>query len=214
MSLLSSNLKRLMGQQKITVSELARRTEIAQPIIHRLSTGKNTNPKIATISPIARYFTVTISHLIGELPLSVGEQADSVSSNQRAWRRVPALSWHDAVVQRVDAFYNPSSDMTYVSTDADVGEHAYALTVESRSMEPVLPFGTALIVDPDRSVSDGDCVVVRLGDSQTACLRRVVCDGADRYFKSINPEFDENRVTRQGPSDRILAVVVQAKLNF
>lgn len=69
MASLSANLKVLMSLSKINASELARRTGIAQPIIHRLSTGQNTNPKLATIKPIARYFSVTVSQLIGEDPL-------------------------------------------------------------------------------------------------------------------------------------------------
>lgn len=49
MASFSLNLKTLMSLAKINASELARRTSITQPIINRLSTGQNTNPKLATL---------------------------------------------------------------------------------------------------------------------------------------------------------------------
>lgn len=61
MASFSLNLKTLMSLAQINASELARRTSITQPIIHRLSTGQNTNPKLPTIKPIARYFSVNVS---------------------------------------------------------------------------------------------------------------------------------------------------------
>ncbi len=213
MTALSSNLKRLMDQQKITVSELARRTDIAQPIVHRLSTGKNVNPKIATISPIARYFTVTISHLLGELPLSVDDRGNQ-PQECRSWKRVPILSWQEAVAHRLDFFYEQSVSSSHIATDADVGTCSYALSVESCSLEPLFPLGTVLVVDPERTAQDGDFVIVRLGDSQIACLRRIVFDGSEHYYKSLNPAFDQEKVVKKLAGDQVLAVVVQAKRNY
>src|SRR3989338_4638201 len=96
MASLSTNLKTLMGLAKINASELARRTGIAQPIIHRLSTGQNTNPKLATIKPIASYFTVTVSQLIGENALP-NDPTYAVNMAQSGFNRVPLITWKDAI---------------------------------------------------------------------------------------------------------------------
>ena len=50
---LSSRLKKLLTNANISEAELARRTGIAQPMVNRLATGKNKNPKLETLKPIA-----------------------------------------------------------------------------------------------------------------------------------------------------------------
>lgn len=67
---LNHNLKQLMLSRGINGNQLAIKTGIAQPIIHRLLTGQNINPKLKTIRLIACYFNVTVSQLIGEEALS------------------------------------------------------------------------------------------------------------------------------------------------
>ncbi len=215
MSHLSNNLKRLMGQASITASELARRTEIAQPIIHRLATGKNINPKIATISPIARYFTVTVSHLIGELPLSIDEGGDKLTADHRAWQNVPVISWQQSVQRHVDVFAKDNiTPSFFVSTDASVSEDSYGLVIEQRSVAPQFPVGTTIVIDPKRNPDDQDFVVVRLGDSEVACLRQVIKDGDQVFLKPLNPLLSDVSTRQIGPNDQILGVMVQAKLNF
>ena len=63
---LSQNLKILISNAKISENELARRTGIAQQIINRILLGENQNPKILTIIPLAHYFGVSVSQLIGD----------------------------------------------------------------------------------------------------------------------------------------------------
>ena len=66
MTKLGLNLKNLLNQTKLTESELARRTGVAQQVINRIASGKNTNPKLDTLSQIASYFMVSISQLVGD----------------------------------------------------------------------------------------------------------------------------------------------------
>lgn len=137
MASLSSNLKTLMTSVHINASELARRTGIAQPIIHRLSTGQNTNPKLATIKPIARYFMVNISQLIGEEPLP-SDQSPQITGNYRAWNRVPLISWKDATSwPEALPHYQTSDEVMYISTDANVSKLAYGLIIQGCAMEPL-----------------------------------------------------------------------------
>ena len=69
MSNLSTVLKHLMSQKGLTSSELARKTRIAQPVIHRLMAGDTVNPQILTLKPIADYFNISIDQLLGYISL-------------------------------------------------------------------------------------------------------------------------------------------------
>lgn len=212
---LSSNLKSLMGLAKINASELARRTGVAQPIIHRLSTGQNTNPKLATVKPISEYFMITVSQLIGEENLPTDKSLYRVSSDHRGWTRVPLISWQDAADwPNMQQKYQDSEESIYISTDAKVNESSYALKIKGCAMEPVFPDGTTIVIDHKRDPQDRDFVVVHLEGDTSVRLKQLILDGSDCYLKSINPDIEDIKVARIKQDDVILGVMAQAKMDF
>ncbi|OGO91341.1 MAG: transcriptional regulator [Coxiella sp. RIFCSPHIGHO2_12_FULL_44_14] len=215
MASLSTNLKTLMGLAKINASELARRTGVAQPIIHRLSTGQNLNPKLATVKPISEYFMVTVSQLIGEEALPSDKSFYRVSSEHRGWNRVPLISWHDAVHwPNTQNQYQNAENALYISTDANVSKLAYGLKVRGCAMEPIFPEGTTIIVEPNRQPKDRDFVVVHFSADTESRLKQVIIDGSDYYLKSLNPDLNEVKVVRMQPQDRFLGIMAQAKVDY
>lgn len=214
MTELSSNLKLLMEAAHINPSELARRTGVAQPIIHRLSTGQNTNPKLATIKPIAHYFTVTVSQLIGEVALP---ETISVTTHEgeAALNRVPLISWRDAPNwPSLQSHFQGINNATYVSTDADVSEKAYSLMVEGTKMGPLFPDGTMLIFEPNRQPSDQDFVLVQLAGDIEARLKQVLTDGTQQYLKAVTPEDLETGTIPLQDATKFLGVMAQAKVDY
>lgn len=215
MASLSENLKILMTLAKINASELARRTGIAQPIIHRLSTGQNVNPKLATIKPVANYFMITISQLVGEDPLPSDQVYIKTSPENRSWTRVPMISWKDAIEwPSAITRYENSVDSVYVSTDAKVSKLAYGLLIKGRSMEPIFPEGTTIIIEPKRKPNDRDFVVVHIAGEEEARLKQVIVDGKDLYLKSLNPELDTMKLMQISSTEQFLGVMAQAKVDF
>lgn len=213
MASLSINLKTLMSLAKINASELARRTGIAQPIIHRLSTGQNTNPKLATIRPIARYFTINVSQLIGEEPLP-NDQSLRTIPDHRIWNRVPVISWKDAVTWPDSLPQHQNTDLPYVSTDANVSKLAYSLVIKGGAMEPLFPDGTTIIVEPKRQPNNRDFVVVRLHGENEARLKQMIIDGNERYLKSLNPAIEDLKAAPFAQGDQFLGVMAQAKVDY
>lgn len=225
MATLSINMKTLMSSAQINASELARRTGIAQPIIHRLSTGQNVNPKLATIKPIARYFMVTVSQLIGEEPLPAdagdGETRSGdatpirVSTQHKGWNQVPLITWEDALVwpERLTEYKN-SIECEYVPTDANVSNVAYSLRVQGSNMEPLFPEGTKIIIEPNRQPQDRDFVVVRMNGSAEAQIKQIVIQGEQRFLKSIVPAAGTHEQNLLGENDKFLGVMAQAKVDF
>lgn len=205
---ISVNLKRLMEREKINASELGRSIKLAQPIIHRLLTGKNVNPKLATIRPIADYFDVTISQLIGEDLLVLDDQVGEGST----WKQVPVLSWGDVV--SVVGGEQTVVVSEQVSTDACVSESAYAVVIENTGLEPHFPKGAKVVVEPMRQATDSDFLVVITNEGGDPHIRQVVSDGADSYLKSLNPALSKMNMVRLENAHKILGVVVQVKLYY
>ena len=77
MTKLSTILKQLMSEDDINTSALARKTNILQPVMHRLVTGDTDNPRIDTLLPIAKYFGITVDQLMGKFPLPAERSASS-----------------------------------------------------------------------------------------------------------------------------------------
>lgn len=73
----SQTLQRLIQEAGLNQAELARRTGVAQPVVHRLCTGETVDPKLSTLRRLSRYFGVTIDALIGKAPLFPLEAAQS-----------------------------------------------------------------------------------------------------------------------------------------
>ena len=205
---ISANLKRLMDREKINASELGRNIKLAQPIIHRLLTGKNVNPKLATIRPIADYFDVTISQLIGEDLLILDDQA----GERAAWKQVPVLSWGD-ISPVVDGSRTVMIS-EQVSTDARVSDLAYAVVIDTTGLEPHFPKGAKVVVEPKRRPTDSDFLVVITTEGGEPHIRQVVSDGADSYLKSLNPALSKMNMIRLEHAYKVLGVVVQVKLYY
>lgn len=66
---LATVLTYLMTEKGISSAELARKTDVSQPVIYRLMTGATENPQIQTVKPIADFFGVELDQLLGFTPL-------------------------------------------------------------------------------------------------------------------------------------------------
>lgn len=97
---------------------------------------------------------------------------------------VQAGDWSEIV----DAF-QPGDAEDMIDTAARVGHHAFALRIKGRSMEPTIPDGAVVIIDPSVRPENGNIVVARLEDSMEATIKRLVIDGPYRYLEPINTAF-------------------------
>lgn len=160
MEKLSSTLKQLLAEANMSEAELARRTGIAQPMVNRLATGKNKNPKLETLKPITKYFSITFSQLLGEdpLPLQSGEGRFSADS----WYEVPCLP-----LEAVEPYIlSQKSDLPLkiVTTNVQVGSQAFAIEIDGNHYEPRFPHQTLLIFEPGTTLKHKDFVLVKNGD--------------------------------------------------
>ncbi len=201
-----------MTLSHINGSALARRTGVAQPVINRLITGKNINPKLATLRPLANYFMVTVSQLIGEEELPSNYSFDHQTWDTEQWHFVPLIAWKDALTwPKAITRYRKPKNTTYVPTDAKVSQHAYALTLVNFLMEPLFAKDTVIIADPARKPQHGLLVIAHMHDDNDAHLRQLLNDNGTLLLTPLHPDLDEFGKTPSHKYDQILATVVQVK---
>ena len=209
MKQLSTILKALMAEIRINESELARRTGIGQPVIHRIASGETDNPKVGTLSPIANFFAVSISQLIGDEPLPPNRIPGTFNPGITGWTQVPLLTWEQ--VSQWPHLPNQSKPTQTISTDIQVSDNTYALTIKDTTMEPRFPEGTVIILDPILQPVDRDFAVVQIEGQYSPHFKQVLIDGDTIYLKPLNPDFKTIILDKK---HNFLGVMVQSRMDF
>ncbi|MEB1136038.1 S24 family peptidase [Xanthomonas campestris pv. campestris] len=63
MNRLSENLRSLMSVESLSENQLSRNTGVPQPTIHRVLSGRVSDPRDGTLRPLAEYFGVSVEEL-------------------------------------------------------------------------------------------------------------------------------------------------------
>lgn len=209
---LSVNLRKLLIEAEISESEFSRRVDIAQPIIHRILNKKNLNPKIATIKPIANYFNITISQLIGESPLFC-EYNKSKNARMQKFAALPILAWDEIAVW----LENPRKkikECSKVITDLPISKLAYAVKITDGSMEPIFAHNTILVVEPEAKPENGRFIVVKRKKHSSASVRQLILDGETKYLKSLHSAIVSIAPMLMLKDDAFYGVVVQSRTTY
>lgn len=179
---LAQNLDNMMSNRQLSASELSRRINIPSDTIKKMRTGKNTNPTIATLKPIANYFGITVSQLIGEEPItSANCGEEDYHNNQTKYASIPIIAWQDTVLW-VETKY-PVKKYCYVSL-ATLKNNAYALELQNSSYQ-LFPSDSVIIVDPQSDYLHGDYVLVHKAGQTVPSIKKVINDEGVYYLQSI-----------------------------
>lgn len=201
MNKLSDILKTLLKHRKLTVSELSRHTGIVQPVIYRMTTGETDNPKLSSLLPIANYFNVSISQLIGEEPLDTTSQAAPQKITT-----LPLLPWVDAY-----DYKNATLKVQKNITASGLSNDAFALIMPDTSMEPMFQRGSLLIFDPVIEPQDRSFVLVQLKEAQAPVFRQLIIDVNQRYLKPLNPDLKLFKMRLLNEKDNIIAILIESR---
>lgn len=208
-SSMSKILKGLMAELGINESELARRTGIGQPVVHRICSGETDNPKVATLSPIANFFAISISQLIGDEPLPVDRIPGTFNPDAQGWRQIPLLNWEQ--VLHWPSLNQKSAPLPTISTDIELGQHAYAVSARDTTMEPRFPEGTILLIDPDLKPNNLDFAIIHIDGHDLPNFKQILIDGSHTILKPLNTDFKTLLLDKP---HKFLGVMVQSRMDF
>lgn len=208
MNKLGENLKKLISNAKLSENELARRVGLPQQMINRIISGKNTNPKLDTLSPIASYFMISISQLIGEDELQLKTR---VSSTHQGWKNVPLLDIKAINAKTIHHLLAHPIDT--IKTDVELSDDGFAILMNDASMEPRFPKDTLLFFDPHIEIKNGKfCLIFSYLES--VIFRQLLVNKSGIKIKCLNPSYTSFESVALHAKDKIIGMLVQARIDY
>ena len=78
-------------------------------------------------------------------------------------------------------------------------------------MEPLFPYSSMLIFDPEKPFKDRSYVLVQLNETNTPVFRQLLIDLDQKYLKPLNPDLNVFKMRLIGEKDKIIATLVEAR---
>lgn len=205
-------LSSLMEECDIDDSQLARETGVPASTISRMRINSNSNPTASTLRPISKYFSISISQLLGDEPLPKDRLPGHQNPSQFTSARMPVINW-DNVFSWITNDLNFMSEIQckWISTEKDVGPKSFALLVNTDTYGLVLKKGSMIIIDPDLPPEDGNFILLSTNDNKLL-LRKILVDGNDVYTKSLNPEIKNIKNLQE--NEKIIGVIIETRFSI
>ncbi len=193
-------LEQFMLGAGVDDTRLSQATKVAKANISRLRNDPKANPTLATLKPLAAFFGVTVSQLLGEAPIGVMDEVAQVAC------RLPILAWHD-IQNNLDGQYYGVSD--WLSVEEKLTEHSFAVIMSDKTMVPIFPLGSLLIIESQIEYVDGMHVLLKGMDGGDPFLRQYLVDGNVRLLKSL--KIGANWVEALNSEMQIIGAVIEIR---
>lgn len=202
---ISKVLRLLMFQKNITVSQLARETQLPQQTLQRLVAGTSKNPHEKTINALADFFDLTIEQLKGESVLPTDFNNSLTETAHPQIKQIPILAW-----ENIEKFLSTASASNeFILVNSKLPDNTFALIMNDSSMEPYIPEGSTLIFSPEKQPKDREFVLAKLAQHNAILFRQILVDGNQQYLKPMNPDLNKFSMRMLGKKDKWLATLVE-----
>ena len=200
---LSENLNLLMAEAHLNAEELSRRIGLPASTIKKIRNNTGSNPTLSTLSPLAKYFSLTISQLVGDESFPLSRVKGSYTINPDKLNHIPLISWQDAITWPTV----PEHPRPEITTEHNYSKNAYALLVEEDDWENMAK-DTVLLIDPGLEIEHRDLVIVYKKGQKTPTVKQALFDEGQMYLKPVSQGYNIALFT---PEHTILGVIVEYK---
>lgn len=181
--LLSENLRTLLKNNNLNISQVAQALGLPMMTIRRLLSGETTDPRISTLKLVADHFNISVDSLIENNSHSIIHSLQKTKPHF-----VPILEWETVKNTKCISDLDLSAWRDWqpltINEQTLVSKNAFAL--ESRpSMYPRFPHSSIFIIDPDVTPEDGDIVLVKFSNNNELTLRELSIDPPQWQLHSI-----------------------------
>ena len=180
-------IKKLLSRHKLSLVELHKRTGVPLTTLKRIKNNPAANPTISSLLPLADFFTISVSQLLGIYPLPDDTHIGAKQEKRDLWRNVPILSWEQASTWQNSN--STTAESASVSTDCNISANAFALQVVSDQWPGFLQ-NSILIVDAERQPTNNDYVIAHKHGTPSVSLYRWLTQEDTHYLKPPCPDFN------------------------
>ncbi len=206
--LLSLNLEHLVKIHNLSINELAKKSGIPQPTLHRMLSGTTASPRRKSLAILAEFFNISVLQLEGleSLPLSI----PNIIKNKHSISEIPIVPWELLKSWPSDI---ETKDLKKIIIDKEVPAFSFALICPHSQLAPLFNEGTILIFKPFMSPKNRSFCLVYFKENNQLEFNRLIVDDNDYYLKS--EDISENVILKKiKKEDRIIGVLIESRTTF
>lgn len=195
-------LNELRKQQKISISELARKVDMSKSTVSQYFNGKLQFP-LNRAHDFARVLGVTTDDLLG-LDLSKVNPVNRLT-------KIPLLG----TIACGDPILADENIAGYLSEPTDFlpSGNLFYLRAKGQSMEPTIKDGSLVLIRQQPDVEDGEIAAILFVDDDEATLKRIKRAGSTVILMPDNRKYEPIVVDQDHPA-RILGKAVRVTTNL
>ncbi|MFM5248129.1 MULTISPECIES: LexA family protein [Aeromonas] len=195
-SLAKSRMKKL----GITQEQLAEKLGVTQGAIgHWLN--KRREPSMDIILGIMA--ALELKNISIGIDGSITNETQNIEFASPDAHRIPVLNYVQAGVwTSPDEIREGDGNLSYITTDLELGDRAFAIVIRGSSMEPEFVEGDVVLIDPDEPLHPGDFVVAKNGEEEATFKKyrpRGIGEDGQEVFELVplNDDYPTMRSDRQ-----------------
>jgi SOS-response transcriptional repressor LexA len=199
---LNNTLEYLIKKWGININQLHKHTGIPLSTLKRLRLNKENNPTLASLAPIANYFSVSLDQLIGReaLPKKINKQTNGLA--------IPLIHWRDIINTPKNRCYLAFSLL--LIRDITLNENCFALVIKDNNTNNFLA-GSLLVIDPSLKGRNRDFIIVhKKGMCKPQLMQKIIFENK-AYLKNLNTESE---IVEFSDLHKIFGVVIQIRMNY
>lgn len=204
-------LSMLMKECDIDDTQLSKETGVPASTISRLKINENTNPTTSTLRPIANFFSISVSQLLGDEPLPPNRIEGTHLPSYYTNSRMPVLTWNMAFSWAVKKQGFPKKPDHWISTEKSVSEKAFALIIPNDSFGLIFRENSIIIIEPDKEPNDGDFIALQDKQEKSIILKKLIIEDDDYYLASVRPEI--KKIIPLNSDYKLLGVIIETRFS-
>lgn len=197
-------LRELREAKGLNQGELAKRVGLTRPLISMWENDK-ARPSLEAVQKLERIFGQNLFTVLDKENAPVNVPLDQVN-------RGPIIPIYDSISAGGFTLADGQAK-EHIAVDASISSKCFALRIKGDSMSPLFSEGDIVVVDPDLSPRNGDCVIATQND-HAATLKEYRLRGIDPQGNQVfdliplNPVYPTITINRENPG-QVIGVVVE-----
>jgi transcriptional regulator with XRE-family HTH domain len=208
---LIQNLQQLMRiHGNLSVTELAKLTNLPQPTIHHILSGSTRNPRKKAMQALSAFFSLSVEQLIGTAPMPNIIIPEEIKENFQL-TTIPIIPWD---LLKKWPLTHKNLHFKEILLDKKVANNSFALIVQDSSMEPLFFQNTLLIFDSGKCIKDRDFVIVHLGREDILLFNRIFIENNKNYLRQDLEDGNVKLIKLHANIDRIIATLIETRTEY